>query len=118
MTKTRQITLLLPYPPSVNSLFPGKQRRYKSKAYEAWIREARSMLMQQDCSVTFDKPVEVEYRFGKPDKRKRDLDNIFKGPNDFLVSSGIIADDSLIHRISGEWADIEGCEVTIRTAGA
>lgn len=110
------LSLYLPYPPSVNSLFPGKQRRYKSRAYEAWIREAHGMLMQQSIK-RFTTPVEVEYKFGKPDKRKRDLDNIFKAPNDFLVAAGVISDDSLIHRIAGEWADIDGCEVTIKTVG-
>ncbi len=113
---TSELMLVLPFPPSLNSLFPGKQRRHKSKAYEAWIREAGYMLLNQRLGK-FDRPISVHYYFGRPDKRKRDLDNLFKAPNDFLVSSGIIADDSLIHRICGEWGKDEGCIVLIKTVG-
>lgn len=114
MTIGTENKILMPFPPSLNSLFPGKQRRHKSKAYEAWIREAGYMLLSQKHD-RFDCPISVHYFFGRPDKRKRDLDNLFKAPNDFLVSSGVIADDSLIHRICGEWADVEGCLAVIKT---
>lgn len=114
MSASTENKILMPFPPSLNSLFPGKQRRHKSKAYEAWIREAGYMLLNQKHD-RFDCPISVSYFFGRPDKRKRDLDNLFKAPNDFLVSSGVIADDSLIHRICGEWADVEGCLAVIKT---
>lgn len=104
--------LWLPFPISVNRLFPGTKRRHKSKEYEAWIRECGQLLLTQKRSY-FNQPVSIIYKFGQPDKRRRDIDNLFKAPNDFLVSSGIILDDSLIHKISGEWADITGCEVEI-----
>ena len=109
-----EIKVIMPFPPSLNSLFPGRHRRHKSKAYVAWIRAAEYMLLSQKLQ-RIEVPMSVHYFFGRPDKRKRDLDNLFKAPNDFLVSSGIIADDSLIHRICGEWADIEGCLAVIRT---
>lgn len=69
--------------------------------------------MQQDKGSGLKSPVSVSYKFGQPDKKRRDIDNLFKAPNDLLVAHGIIADDSLIHRISGEWADIGGVEVEI-----
>lgn len=106
------ISLYLPFSPSLNSLFPGKGRRHKSEKYEAWIIEAKRALSQQHFTC-FNKPVSISYKFGKPDARKRDIDNLFKAPNDLLVACGAIKDDSLIHRISGEWADIEGVEVEI-----
>lgn len=109
------VCLWLPFPPSLNSLFPGKAKRHKSERYEAWIKEAGQALMQQDKGRGFRIPVSVSYKFGQPDKRKRDLDNLFKAPNDLLVAHGIIEDDSLIHKISGEWADIGGIEVEIIT---
>ena len=74
--------------------------------------EAKRALSQQHFTQ-FNSPVSVAYKFGAPDKKRRDIDNLFKGPNDLLVSVGAIVDDSLIHRISGEWADIQGCEVSI-----
>lgn len=106
------ITLWLPFPPSLNSLFPGKVRRHKSKQYETWIIEAKRALSQQHFTC-FDKPVSISYKFGRPDKRTRDLDNFFKAPNDLLVACGVIKDDSLIYKIGGEWADITGVEVDI-----
>lgn len=63
----------------------------------------------------FDTPVEVTYRFGKPDKRQRDLGNLEKAPSDLLVAHGILKDDSLIHRMILEWADLQGMEAEIRT---
>ncbi len=105
-------TIWLSFPPSLNSLFPGKVRRFKSKKYEEWIKENIQLLKSQTYDI-INEPVSVSYRFGRPDKRKRDLDNLFKAPNDLLVSQGVISDDSLIHKISGEWADITGCEITI-----
>ncbi len=70
------------------------------------------MLNMQSKQV-FTDPVYVAYKFGQPDKRRRDIDNLFKCPNDLLVKHGIITDDSLIHKISAEWADIEGTDVCI-----
>lgn len=69
------------------------------------------MLTQQ--KQIFTEPVQVTYRFGKPDKRNRDLFNLEKAVSDLLVEHGILADDSLIHRGIVEWADITGCEVEI-----
>jgi len=105
--------LWLPFPISVNRLFPGKVKRHKSKEYEKWILEAGQILITQKPIKTFSEPVGVAYRFGQPDKRRRDIDNLFKCPNDLLVAHGIIEDDSLINKISGEWADITGCEILI-----
>jgi len=104
--------LYLPYPPSLNSLYPGKARRHKSKRYETWIVKAKHALAQQ-YFLQFDKPVQVHYKFGRPDKRQRDLANLEKAPSDLLVLCGVLKDDSLIHRLVMEWADIDGCEVEI-----
>lgn len=107
------LMLWIPLPPSLNSLYPGKVRRHKSKAYEAWIKEAGQMLMIQKKEQFFDKPVHVSYRFGKPNKRQMDLANREKAASDLLVAHGVLADDSLIHKLTMEWANITGCEITI-----
>lgn len=106
------IELHVPLPPSLNQLYPGKVRRHKSDKYKAWIRDATLMLNQQHIEK-FNVPVSISYAFGKPDNRRRDLDNLFKACNDLLVSYGIIEDDSLIHHISGMWLPIEGADVRI-----
>ena len=41
----------------------------------------------------------------RPDKRKRDLDNVIKALSDALVASGIIADDHLCRELSMAWGD-------------
>lgn len=104
--------LWLPFPPSLNSLYPGKVRRHKSRKYEAWIMEAKRALTQQHFTQ-FDRPVQVHYKFGKPDKRQRDLANLEKAPSDLLVLCGVLKDDSLIHKLVMEWANISDCEVEI-----
>lgn len=46
--------------------------------------------------------------FVRKDKRKRDLDNLFKGLLDILTSMKIIEDDSLMENIAAEWAPNDG----------
>jgi Holliday junction resolvase RusA-like endonuclease len=51
----------------------------------------------------FVKPVRVSYAVGRPDNRKRDLDNMLKALNDALTKNHIIADDSLIYDLNIKW---------------
>lgn len=104
--------LYLSFPPSVNSLYPGKERRHKSKKYEAWIKECGQLLLMQKKDY-FDKPVQAVYMLGRPDNRIRDIENYAKAISDFLSSHGILKDDSLIHKLTMEWGDLTGCEITI-----
>ena len=46
--------------------------------------------------------------FIRKDKRKRDLDNLFKGLLDILTTMKIIEDDSLMENIAAEWAPNDG----------
>ena len=102
-----------PYPPSLNHLFAGQQRRYKSKKYKAWIAEADIAILQQRPHKIKGK-VKFSVLLGKPDKRRRDLDNVgAKAILDRLVAHGIIEDDSLVESIFMAWADVEGAVVEI-----
>lgn len=71
------------------------------------------MLNQQFHQPCVTTPVTVIYKFGKPDKRERDVFNLEKAVSDLLVSHGVIKDDTLIHRGIVEWEDIEGCDIVI-----
>lgn len=56
-----------------------------------------------------------EFQEGR-DKRKRDITNLLKAPEDLLVKHGIIeADDgSVVRRVSAAWnAEVEGVRITI-----
>jgi len=68
---------------------------------------------------TIEGHIEVEYRIGSPDNRRRDLANSEKALSDLLVSGRIIEDDSNIQRLVMEWADDLSpgiVEVIIKTA--
>lgn len=101
------IELTLPFPPSVNALYDGghkSHQRFKSKKYKEWLKEAaQALLGQKYTSFAPDLPLEVLYRLSPPDNRRRDLANCEKALSDFLVSSKIISDDSMIHSLIMRW---------------
>lgn len=112
--------LLLPFPPSVNNLFANNPRtrgRFPSKAYTAWQDEARHALLEQAPLPAIKGPYNATYTFGRPDKRRRDLGNLLKAPEDALVAHGIIEDDTLAQQIILQWADdVSGCRVEVEAA--
>ncbi|NBI12515.1 RusA family crossover junction endodeoxyribonuclease [[Haemophilus] felis] len=87
-----EITLELPYPPTINHYWKHtKQGRHyitdKGRAYQSKVKEVCS------GSVPFTKPVSVKVQVWLPDKRRRDLDNLWKVLLDSLVNAKIVADD-------------------------
>ena len=75
------ITLELPFPPSVNTYWRrvnGKTLIRRSARFPAGIRAA------------------VVVEAFMPDRRMRDLDNLFKALLDALVKAGVLVDDSVI----------------------
>lgn len=104
----------LPFPPSVNSLYAGRGRRFKSKRYKNWIIKARGELWSQPFKpITEKKPLQITYTFGRPDKRVRDCANFIKAVDDFLVSEGVIPDDQWIHKGIFQWGKSGGATVEI-----
>lgn len=89
------IHISLPWPPSVNHYWRrnagwGMHISDEGKAYQNAVGKACRGLDGVMGRVTVNV---VAY---PPDKRKRDLDNIFKALLDALNSTGMIEDDSLI----------------------
>jgi crossover junction endodeoxyribonuclease RusA len=110
---------MLPLPPSTNSLFAGKTKRFPSRRYRAWREEAGWALAAQRPLPSFSEPVEVTLSIGRPDKRVRDLDNMLKAPLDLLVEFGVLVDDHLIYRLSASWdSDVVGCMIEIEQVAA
>lgn len=105
--------LVLPLPPSVNSLYAGYGRRHKSKRYEKWTVEARNALRFQPFTPLDAVPLMAHFRIGRPDRRKRDLSNLLKAAEDFMVDTGVIPDDSWIHKLTAEWDAVEGMHIEI-----
>lgn len=109
-------TYTLPFPPSVNGMFPGMKRRRLSPRYRTWRKQAGLKLMAQRARPVHGTVV-VAVVMKAPDKRERDADNYLKAIQDLLVSNGIIAGDSksVVRRVSAEWteAGTPRAEVTI-----
>lgn len=106
------VSLVLPYPTSVNRIWrSGKSRKgrtvvYTSAEYKAWITEAYVAWMQQRGKLSV-KSISGRYRItilaNPPDKRHRDLGNLEKVVSDFLQTIAVIEDDSMAEDIHQRW---------------
>lgn len=110
----------LPFPPSANGLFMNIHRkgRVKTPAYREWLEEAGWMMKSQPVKP-FDCPVEIQAIVCAPDKRRRDLDNLWKPILDLLTAHKVIADDSFdcVRALYISWVeDGKPCTVTVRAA--
>ena len=89
---------VLPLPPSVNQLYPGKVRRHKSDAYFHWEKEAAYALRLQGLHPSDHQPTthiwSLEIRCCLPDRR-RDIDNTLKAGIDFIASFFSLSDNYL-----------------------
>ena len=108
---------LLPWPPTVNSMFgqkPGR-KRYQSKKYKDWIDGALAAVRRQKVEENYTGNVAVTLRMGAPDKRKRDLDNYVKPILDLITKTDIWADDSQVTWLLVLWdSDIKnGVQIEI-----
>lgn len=81
----------LPMPPSVNGMFAGKARRYKSPVYKAWIEQAM-LALKAHPKIT--ERVHIEYAIFFKNRQGGDISNRLKATEDILVRRGIIPDDS------------------------
>lgn len=111
------VSYRLPFPLSVNNLFRTLPNglRVKTGKYKAWMKVASDAVKSQGV-VSIGGPVSVTVLVVRPDRRKRDLDNLLKAVLDTLVLLGVIEDDSVIERILIEWHsdNLGGCLVEIR----
>lgn len=113
--------ITLPFPPSVNSLYSTDwktKRRFKSKRYAEWLESARACLwaqcMGRPYMEAYHCPCKVSFVFGRPDKRTRDISNLIKACEDFLVINKVLRDDSDIHEIHAMWGDVAGVRIEIK----
>lgn len=117
MTAPAEQVFLLPFPPSVNSLYanaPGRGR-VRTPAYQRWANEAGLRLNLQRPKKVSGR-VRIAIRAVPPDKKKRDLDNLEKAIMDLLVDMGVIEDDSLVECKTSCWVSdsLQGISVSIR----
>ncbi|HAT1569292.1 TPA: RusA family crossover junction endodeoxyribonuclease [Kluyvera cryocrescens] len=108
------MTLVLPFPPSVNTYWraPNKGplagrhlvsadgRKFQSAACAAIIEQLRRLPKPSTEQAA------VEITIYPPDARRRDLDNYNKALFDALTHAGVWEDDSQVKRMLVEWGPI------------
>lgn len=107
------VSLTLPYPPSANRMWrsvPKLKSPIKSREYLAWIKAAQGcipMVARDEIKGAFIVTIEAD----RPDRRKRDLDNLVKPILDLLrpttTHKGVIEDDHLAEQITIRWTSAE-----------
>lgn len=96
--------IILPWPVSLNAMYKNvrRNRRAPSRAYRLWKEAAQNHLLSQRIKIPknpLDFRLALTITLQAPDRRKRDISNFIKAPEDFLVERGFIMDDSLIDKL-------------------
>lgn len=94
------MTVTLPYPPSLNTMFATVGRRRvlskKGREYRAMVG---ILLRDEEVPLPLPSPVCVSVTIHAPDNRRRDLDNIFKAVGDAIQAAGVVINDSDIDEL-------------------
>lgn len=96
--------LELTRPPSANHLWVrARKGMRKSDAYVTWLMvaaiEARRQTFKRVCG-----PYRLSISVSRPDRRRRDIDNLIKPVSDLLMHIGAVEDDSDCQSVFAEWA--------------
>lgn len=99
------IEMTLPWPPSVNTYWRNFDGRMIISARGREYRETvGDQMTLQKMVKHFKGQLKVEIEAFRPDKRRRDLDNLLKATLDGLAHAGVYEDDSQIVDLRIYWA--------------
>ena len=102
-------TFTLPWPPTMNTYWRTFRGRMiisaKGRAYREAVIE---QIKQQGGAYGYKGKLVVEIEAYRPDKRRRDLDNLLKAALDGCTHAGVWEDDSNIVDLRIYWADTIG----------
>ena len=105
-----KLKLILPYPPSINHYY-GRRRGggMYIKANGNDYREVVNNIVREHRPriYMFSDPLKVIIAAERPDKRRRDIDNIQKCALDALEKAGVYLNDCLIHDLRTYWAGFD-----------
>lgn len=114
------ITIDLPFPPSVNNLFAnGSKGRFPTQQYRDW-QAAAGWKILADRPGRLPGPVKITLILEEKHGR-RDLDNLVKAPLDLLVKHSVIDGDhrTVVREINSSWSNkVQGVRITIEPAKA
>lgn len=112
------VEINVPFPPSANRLWRRSGKTiHKATKYTKWLRDAGFIALSQKPGGIIG-PYKISIQAARPDKRRRDLDNLLKPISDLLVSVGVVADDSHCEMLSARWVtEGEGVSVRVERAG-
>lgn len=109
------IEFVLPWPPSVNAYWRTFRGRMIISAKGREYRKAvADQVALQGAAKHYAGKMIVEIEAWRPDKRRRDLDNLFKAALDGMTNAGVWDDDSNIVDLRIYWADYIGGMLKIK----
>jgi crossover junction endodeoxyribonuclease RusA len=108
------IELTLPYPPSANRLWTRTRRGMrKTDTYTQWLDDAGKLARPQLRAQVIVGPYKIAIAAVRPDKRRRDLDNLIKPIGDLMQHIGAIGDDCNCEMVTARWVTT-GSPLTVR----
>jgi crossover junction endodeoxyribonuclease RusA len=100
------VSVTLPYPPSANRMWRHVGKKVlRSREYEAWRAQCGLIIRQETNGFGLAGPYAMTVQVGRPDRRRRDLDNLLKPIGDVMVLAGAVEDDCHCQRIDASWSD-------------
>ena len=113
-----KLEITLPFPPTVNTYYRNFNGRsiISKKGREYRVAVAEQVLIQR-AAKHLDHAVKVEIKAYRPDRRRRDLDNLLKSLLDSMTHAGVMSDDALIEDLRVYWADEIGGMVKVTIEG-
>lgn len=109
MSQRHVLSLTLPYPPSANRIWRVARGRIvlsdEARLYR--FRVAAAVMNQIGFQRSIADPVRVTIQVFPPDRKRRDIDNIFKATLDALTHAKVWNDDSQVKRVVVEMCEPE-----------
>jgi crossover junction endodeoxyribonuclease RusA len=103
------MNLTLPWPPSVNTYWRTFRGRMLISAHGREYRTAvAEQVLLQHGAKHYTVPLKVTIEAWRPDRRRRDLDNLLKATLDSLAHAGVFEDDAQIVDLRIYWATTIG----------